>query len=141
MGPSVPDGYSKLGLVRKFNLVGVFLPLSNGFLDLIYYGYVGNGRTLLPVPFLALLVFEAFGDCLLVLMTCRACPSLVPRKKDLKKLFDGPSRNFWYGVEEAKYFRASALGSDVVTKKKICRETGVLNDNSIEVSSSRRYVG
>ena len=78
---------------------------------------------------------------MLILMTCRACPSLVPRKKDLKKLFDGPSRNFWYGVEEDKYLRASALGSDVVTKKKFCRETGILNNDSINISSSRRYVG
>ena len=61
LGPSVPDGYTKLGLAGEFNLVGVFLPLSDGFLD---YGCIGNGRTLLPVPFLALLVFEAFGDCL-----------------------------------------------------------------------------
>ena len=54
-----------------------------------------------------------------VLMTRRACPSLVTRKKDLKKLFDWPSRNFWYGIEEDKYLGASALGSDMVTKKKI----------------------
>jgi hypothetical protein len=50
-------------------------------------------------------------------MTCRACPDLVPRKKGLKKLFDGPSRKFWYGMEEDKYLGASTLGSDVVTKK------------------------
>ena len=66
---------------------------------------------------------------------------MVPRKKDLKKLFDGPSRNFWNSVEEDKYLGASALGSDVVTKKKICRETGVLNNDSIDISSSHRYVG
>jgi hypothetical protein len=40
------------------------------------------------------------------------------KKKDLKKLFNGPSKNFWYGVEEDKYLGASALGSDVVIKKK-----------------------
>ena len=62
LGPSVPDGYTKLGLIGEFNLVGLFLPLRNGFLDLIYYGHVGDGRTLLPVPFLALLVLEALGD-------------------------------------------------------------------------------
>ncbi len=62
LGPSVPDGYIKLGLVREFNLIGVFLPLRDGFLDLIYYEHVGDGRTLLPVPFLALLVLEAFRD-------------------------------------------------------------------------------
>jgi hypothetical protein len=45
----------------------------------------------------------------------------------LKKLFNGPSRNFWYGVEEDKYLGASALGSDMVTKKNFCREAGVLN--------------
>ena len=86
-------------------------------MDLIYYGSVGNGRMLLPVPFLALLVMRLSGTALLILMTCRACPSLVPRKKDLKKLFDGPSRYFWYSVEEDKYLEASALGSDVVMKK------------------------
>ena len=75
---------------------------------------------------LALLVFEAFGDCLLVLMTCRACPSLVPRKKDLKKLLDGPSRNIWYGIEEDRYLEASALGSDVVMIKKFIGVTGTL---------------
>jgi hypothetical protein len=36
----------------------------------------------------------------------------------LKKLSDGPSRNFWYGVEEDKYLEASVLGSDVVMIKK-----------------------
>jgi hypothetical protein len=41
---------------------------------------------------------------------------LVPRKNDLKKLFDGPSR-IWYGIEEDRYLEASALGSDVVTIK------------------------
>ena len=64
LGPSVPDRYTKLGLVGEFNLVGVFLPLSDGFLDLIYCGYIGNGRTLLLVPLSAFLVLEAFGDCL-----------------------------------------------------------------------------
>jgi hypothetical protein len=54
-------------------------------------------------------------------MTCRACPNLVPWKKDLKKLLDGPSRNFWYGVEEDKYLKASVLGSDVVTVEKLHR--------------------
>ena len=62
LGPSVPDGYTKLGLVGEFNFVGIFFPLCDGFLDLIYYGYVGNGRTLLLVPSLALLVFKAFGN-------------------------------------------------------------------------------
>jgi hypothetical protein len=62
LGPTVPDGYTKLGLVRELNLIGIFLPLRNSFLELIYYGHVGDGRTLLPVPFLALLVLEAFGD-------------------------------------------------------------------------------
>jgi hypothetical protein len=66
---------------------------------------------------------------------------LDPRKKDLKKLLEGPSRNFWYGVEEDKYLGASALGSDVVTMKKFHREAGIVNDESINVSSSHRYVG
>ncbi len=64
LGPSVPDGYTKLGLVGEFDLVGKLLPLQDGFLNLIYHGHVGDRRMLLPVPFLTLLVFEAFGDCL-----------------------------------------------------------------------------
>ena len=63
-GPSVPDGYTKLCLVGELNLVGLLLPLHDSFLDLIYYGHVGDGRTFLLVPFFTLLVFEAFGDCL-----------------------------------------------------------------------------
>jgi hypothetical protein len=55
----------------------------------------------------------------------------------LKKLLGGPSKNFWYGVEEDKYLGASALGSDMVTMKKFLG----LNDKSIDVSSSHRYVG
>jgi hypothetical protein len=43
---------------------------------------------------------------------------LLPKIRDLKKLFGGLSRNFWYGVEEDSYLEASALGSTVVTKKK-----------------------
>jgi hypothetical protein len=42
-------------------------------------------------------------------MTHRAYPNLVPRKKDLKKLFDGPSRNFWYGVDGDRNLEASVL--------------------------------
>ena len=61
------------------------------------------------------------GTALLIFMTCRACPNLVPRKKDLKKHLDGPSRNFWYSVEEDKYLGASVLGSDVMTVKKLRR--------------------
>ena len=75
MGPSVPDGYTKLGLVGEFDLVRKIFPLRDGFLDLIYHKYVGDRRTFLPVPFLALLVLlvlEAFGGtALLVLMACR----------------------------------------------------------------------
>ncbi len=41
-------------------------------------------------------------------------------------------------MEEDKYFEASTLGSDMVMKKKIRREAGILNDESIDVSSSRR---
>ena len=55
---------------------------------------------------------------MLVLMACRARPILLPKIRDLKKLFGGLSRNFWYGVEEDSYLEASALGSTVVTKKK-----------------------
>ncbi len=52
-------------LASEFDLVGKFLPLQDGFLDLIlYHRYVGNRWAFLPIPFLALLVLEAFGDCL-----------------------------------------------------------------------------
>ncbi len=54
-------------------------------------------------------------------MTCRACPSLVPRKKDLKKLLEGPSRNFWYGVEGDEYLETSVLGADMVSVGKLRR--------------------
>ena len=54
-------------------------------------------------------------------MTCRACPSLVPRKRDLKKLLEGPSRNFWYDVEGDEYLEASVLGADVVAVEKLHR--------------------
>jgi hypothetical protein len=57
---------------------------------------------------------------------------LVPRKKDLKKLLDGPSRNFWYGVEEDKYLEASVLGSDVVRKKIFIGATGTLHNGSLK---------
>jgi hypothetical protein len=50
-------------------------------------------------------------------MTRRACPSLVQRNNDLKKLFDGLFMNFWYGIEEDRYFIASTLGSDMVMIK------------------------
>ncbi len=124
LGPSVPDGYTKLSLVREFDLVRKILLLRDGFLDLIYHRYVGDKRMFLPVPFLALLVLEVFKG--------RACPSLVPRKKDLKKLLDGPSRNFWYGIEENKYLEASVLGSDVVTIKNFVGATGTLHDSSLK---------
>jgi hypothetical protein len=55
---------------------------------------------------------------LLALIICRAFPKVVPRIKDLKKLFGGLSKNFWCGVEEDKHLRASALGSAVVTVEK-----------------------
>ncbi len=92
-------------------------------------------------PFLHSWLLRPWGTALLVLITCRACPGLVPRKKELKKLIDGPSRNLWYGMEGDKYLGAGALGSDMVTKKKICRETGIRNDKSINISSSHRYIG
>jgi hypothetical protein len=83
-------------------------------LDLVYHGYVGDRRTFLPVSLFALLVLEAFRNCLVVLIACRAFPSLVPRKRDLKKLLEGPSRNFWYDVEGDEYHETSVLGADVV---------------------------
>jgi hypothetical protein len=55
---------------------------------------------------------------LLVLILCRALPRVVPKIRDLKKLFGGRSKNFWYDFEEDWYLVASALGSTVVTKKK-----------------------
>ncbi len=54
-------------------------------------------------------------------MTCRACPSLVPRKRDLKKLLEGPSRNFWYDVKGDECFETSVLGADVVSVEKLRR--------------------
>ncbi len=62
------------------------------------------------------------GTASLVLIAHRACPKLVARNIDLKELFGGLSMNltyFWYSIEEDKYLRASALGSDVVTIKKM----------------------
>ncbi len=63
LSPSVPDGYTKLGLIGEFDFIRIF-SLQDGFLDLVYHRYVGNRGTFLPIPFLALLVLEAFGDCL-----------------------------------------------------------------------------
>jgi hypothetical protein len=57
---------------------------------------------------------------------------LVPRRKDLKKLLDGASRNFWYGIEEDKYLKASVLGSDMVTVKNFVGATGMLHDGSLK---------
>jgi hypothetical protein len=41
--------------------------------------------------------------------------------KALGWLLGGPSRNFWYGVEEDKYLETSILGSDVVIVEKLHR--------------------
>ncbi len=54
---------------------------------------------------------------MLVLIFCRARPRLVPKIRDLKKLFGGLSKNFWYGVEEDWYLGASVLGVVVLTQK------------------------
>ncbi len=48
----------------------------------------------------------------------------------MKKLFDGLSTNFWYGIEEDGYLGAYAFGSDVVTIKKFIGATGVLHGDS-----------
>ena len=56
---------------------------------------------------------------MLAVIICRAFPKVVPKMKDLKKLFGGLSKNFWCGVEEDKHLRASALGLAVVIVKKI----------------------
>ena len=69
---------------------------------------------------------------MLILMACRARPILLPKIRDLKKLFGGRSKNFWYGVEEDGYLNASALGSHVVTINKFHRG---------DWHSSRRFVG
>ena len=66
---------------------------------------------------------------MLALMTCRARPILVPKIRDLKKLFGGLSKNFWYGVEEDWYLVASALGSTVVTKKIFLGPAGAIPGN------------
>ena len=100
-------------------------------MDLIYHGYKEIGGHFFLFPFLHSWFLRPSGTALLILMTCRACPSLVPRKKDLKKLFDGPSKNFWYGIEEDKYLKASTSGSDVVTIKIIVGVTGTLHGNSL----------
>ncbi len=54
-------------------------------------------------------------------MTYRACPSLVPKKRDLKKLLEGPSSNFWYNIMGDEYLEASVLGTDVVAVEKLRR--------------------
>ena len=56
---------------------------------------------------------------MLVLIFCRALPRFVVKISDLKKLLGGCSKNLWYGVEEATHLVACALGSVVVTEKKI----------------------
>ncbi len=47
---------------------------------------------------------------------------MVPMKKDLKKLLEGPSRNFWYGVESNKYLKTSDLGAYWVMVEKLRRD-------------------
>ena len=64
LGPGVPDGYTELCVVGELNLVGILLSSVDSFLDLIYHRYVGDRRSFLAVPFLAFLIFQAFGDCL-----------------------------------------------------------------------------
>jgi hypothetical protein len=58
---------------------------------------------------------------LLILIFCRAQPRLVPKIRDLKKLFGELSKNFWYGVEEVWYLGANALGSVVLDTEKFRR--------------------
>ena len=62
--PGVPDGYTELGLVGKFDFVRKIFSLQDGFLDLVGNRYVGNRWAFLPISFLAVLVLEAFRDCL-----------------------------------------------------------------------------
>ncbi len=89
------------------------------------------GGCFFQFPFLHYWFLRPSGTALLVLMACRACPKWVTRNSDLKELFDGPSRNFWYGVEEDKYLKASTLGSNMVTIKKTVEMTGTLHSNSL----------
>jgi hypothetical protein len=103
-------------------------------------GTYGIGGCFFQFPFSHPWFFRLLGTALLVLMICRAGPNLVPKKKDLKKLFDGFSTNFWYSIEEDKYLRASTLGSDVVTIKNFIGATGLLYGDSW-YRSIRRYVG
>ncbi len=63
---------------------------------------------------------------MLALILCRALPKLVPRNKDLKKLFEGLATNFWYGIEEDGFLEASALGSTVVMMKNFVGAAGAL---------------
>ena len=39
----------------------------------------------------------------------------------MKKLLEGPSRNFWYGVEGDEYPGANVLGADVVSVEELHR--------------------
>jgi len=56
---------------------------------------------------------------------------LVPKIRDLKKLFGGLSKNFWYGVEEDWYLGASALGVVVFdTQKNFLEPTGVIHGDT-----------
>jgi hypothetical protein len=56
--------YTELCLVRELNLVGILLSRFDSFLDLVHHRHVGDRRPLLAVSLLALLTFQAFGDCL-----------------------------------------------------------------------------
>ena len=64
LGSCVPDGYTELGLVGEFDFIRKIFSLRDCFLDLVGNRYVGNRGTFLPISFLALLVLEAFGNCL-----------------------------------------------------------------------------
>ena len=57
-------GTLNIGLVGEFDFVRKIFSLQDGFLDLVGNRYVGNRWVFLPIPFLALLVLEAFRDCL-----------------------------------------------------------------------------
>ena len=64
LGPGVPDGYTELSLVGEFDFVRKIFSLRAGFLDLVGNRYVGNRWMFLPISLFALLVLEAFRNCL-----------------------------------------------------------------------------
>jgi len=117
------------------------LPLTDSFLDLYHYRMVGDGRSFLVVPLLTFLIFRLLGTALLVLIILHvALPKSVPKNTVMKKLFGGLATNFWYGIEEDVYLKASALGLALAMMKNYIGAVG-LQVAGIHVSSFCRYIG